>query len=73
MIRDMETDGYKKERAIGETFQVEGVKLLVKESPRCHKCYFYKRNCERVNDNITGTCYARGRSDKTDVIFMKIN
>lgn len=63
-------------RKIGEVFQLNGVKLKVekakyKGNKSCIGCFLYNKEC--FDDVVfTGRCDAKGREDKTDVIFVEV-
>ena len=60
------------ERAIGEVFEFEGVKLKVKkEYSLCDKCYFENMLCSIFKDDI-GECSRYKRKDDKSIIFIKI-
>lgn len=68
----------KKEFEIGEIFQLGLVKLKVEKTDaklceQCENCYLYEdiENCRQLL-NIIGSCEAKNRKDKTDVIFVKV-
>ena len=66
------------ERAIGETFDFNGVKLQVKDTGKrisCYGCYFNepKRACDGVRFiNQTGECFPFFRTDGKNVIFVEV-
>ena len=66
------------ERAVGEVFDFNGVKLQVKDTCRkisCDGCYFdeYERDCSYANiQDCTGYCYKPFRSDGKNVIFVEV-
>ena len=66
------------ERAIGEVFDFDGVKLRVaraKSKVSCEGCYFFhqKHPCYKVHGiSITGKCDLLVRSDKKSVIFVRV-
>ena len=66
------------ERANGEIFDFNGVKLQVKDtgdSFSCYGCYFNepKRICEGVKyTNQTGECFPFLRLDGKSVIFVEV-
>ena len=65
-------------RKIGEVFGFCGFKVKVKitnNSDACHGCYFdnLDNECQKINViEETGLCYGGFRSDKNDVIFVKV-
>ena len=62
------------ERAIGEVFELDGVKLRVKESgPLCRWCYLFDIDvkCSDLR-SIRGNCNIVDRIDKTYVIFTEV-
>lgn len=68
----------KKEFKVGEIFQFGFAKLKVEKSDeklcdQCESCfmYDYMYNC-RLFIDIIGSCEAKHREDKTDVIFVKV-
>lgn len=68
----------KKEFKVGEVFQFGFVKLKVekldsKPCDQCESCFMYDcmYNCALFID-IIGSCEAKLREDKTDVIFIKV-
>lgn len=67
------------ERAIGTTFKVGKVKLIVKEVENCicidengEKCYFYEA-CFKALPKLekVGWCLAGFRTDGKNVVFIK--
>ena len=66
------------ERAIGEAFDFDGIKLQVKDtgdSSSCYGCYFNepKRTCDGVRcTNQTGECFPFLRADGKNVIFVEV-
>lgn len=67
------------ERAVGEKFDFDGVRLQVKDAgsrPRCSSCYFnkYMRSYLYVEDVIKclNSCFALGRSDGKNVVFVEV-
>ena len=66
------------ERAIGEVFDFDGVKLQVKDTGHeasCNGCYFNRFMC--TNNEIksidqTGGCFRACRTDDRNVIFVKV-
>lgn len=67
------------ERAVGEIFDLDGVKLQVKEvgvRPICSSCYFnkYMRSYLYVEDVIKclNNCFALGRNDGKNVVFVEV-
>ena len=66
------------ERAIGEAFDFDGIKLQVKDtgdSCFCFGCYFYELNCqcdETHYTNQTGECFHIRRNDDNNVIFVEV-
>lgn len=68
----------KKEFKIGEVFQFGFAKLKVEKTDvklcdQCEKCFMYDYlyNCKDLVD-IIGSCEAKNREDKTDVVFVKV-
>ena len=66
------------ERAIGEVFDFDGIKLQVKDTGQkacCDGCYFYKIKYSCVR-NIFGIyasyCYWPSRSDGKNVIYVEV-
>ena len=60
------------ERAIGEVFEFDAIKLKVKkEYALCDKCYFENILCISFKDYI-GECSRYKRKDDKSVIFVKI-
>lgn len=60
------------ERAIGEVFEFDMIKLKVKEEYfLCDKCYFEEMLCILFKSNI-GECSRCKREDGKGVIFVKI-
>ena len=66
------------EKAIGEVFDFDGIKLQVKDtgdSSSCYGCYFNepKRTCDGVRYiNQTGKCFPPLRTDDRNVIFVEV-
>ena len=66
------------ERAIGEVFDFDGVKLQVKDtgdSCFCFGCYFYESEhecCDKPNPDWIGHCYGPEHSDGKNVIFVEV-
>lgn len=67
------------ERAVGEIFEFEGVKLQVKDTENrccfdgCYFCvYFYCPCYETHHKQLTGECYRVYRADGKDVIFVEV-
>ena len=65
------------ERAIGEVFGFDGVKLKVKRVNNrfCDGCHFkqFNHECWQINGiEDTGLCSGSFRSDKNDVIFVRV-
>lgn len=59
-------------RAIGEIFELCGIKLQVVENNTCCGCYFVNdRRC--IRKSISGYCSAAVRKDKKSIIFKRIN
>lgn len=68
----------KKEFKIGEVFQFGFFKLKVEKTNKklcdqCEECFMYDYiyNCKELID-IIGSCEAKNREDKTDVIFVEV-
>lgn len=64
-----------KELAIGEIGVIDGVRVECLKAPApliegCLKCAFYDILCDKLDEN--NSCYARHRSDHTDVYFKKM-
>ena len=62
------------ERAIGEVFELDGVKLRVDEAEYwCEGCYLYDNHedCTDVSE-LRGGCGYYSRSDKQNVIFTEV-
>lgn len=66
-------------RSIGSLFKIENISLKVKKSKlkkHCSDCFFEnsdkKSKCSQYKD-ITGYCYATGRKDNQNVIFVRYN
>lgn len=60
------------ERAIGEVFELDGVKLRVKyHTFGCNGCYFDGEYCEDVM-RVGGTCVKYNRRDRQNVIFTEV-
>ena len=65
------------ERAIGEVFGFNGVKLQVKDRLEliCKGCFFDKFRpaiCDDVISNFTGECLGFARNDNKNVIFVEV-
>ena len=66
------------ERAIGEIFDFNGVKLQVKDTGHeasCNGCYFNRSICtnnKKHSINQTGECFQPGRTDDRNVIFVEV-
>ena len=66
------------ERAIGEVFDFNGVKLQVKDTGDCcfcYGCYLHGLNCpcgETHYKNQTGECFRIRRTDDKNVIFVEV-
>ena len=62
------------ERAIGEVFELDGVKLRVEEAELwCRGCYLFDIDIECGGlRSIRGDCNIEHRTDKTDVIFTEV-
>ena len=67
------------ERAVGEIFEFEGVKLQVKDTGDrccCDGCYFcvsFYCPCHETRYNqLMGECYRVYRADGKDVIFVEV-
>ena len=67
------------ERAVGEIFEFEGVKLQVKDTKNrscCSGCYFcisfYCPCYETHHKQLMGECYRVYRTDGKDVIFVEV-
>ena len=60
------------ERAIGEVFELDGVKLRVEKcSYSCDGCYLFDTECSNLR-SIRGECHEVYRIDNTDVIFTEV-
>lgn len=61
------------EYKIGETFDYNGIKLIVTtdSNSNCNGCYF-DENRKCVIDDSIGECLKSFRKDKTDIIFKEI-
>lgn len=64
-------------RSIGSLFKIQNIFLKVKKSKlkkHCSGCFFEnsdkKSKCSQYKD-ITGYCYATGRKDNQNVIFVR--
>ena len=67
------------ERAVGEIFDFNGVRLRVKEAEKrysCNGCYFkkYLNSCldEESVRNCMNRCCGIGRSDGKNVVFVEV-
>lgn len=63
------------ERKIGETFEYEGKKFKVVETPNnsCHKCHFYDGGfCKVIREHCCGECDERKRTDRKPVVFVEV-
>ena len=67
------------ERAVGEAFEFNGVKLQVKSigcKVSCKGCYFDKSHhvCQdMINYAFIGFCYEPYRNDGNNVIFVEVS
>lgn len=65
------------ERAIGEVFDFDGVKLQVQDTDymaSCDDCYFDGSGLECLYErSYIGYCYRRRRIDGKDVVFVEVN
>lgn len=68
----------KKEFKVGEVFQFGFAKLKVEKTDvklcyQCEECFMYDYlcNCKYLVD-IIGSCEAKDREDKNDIIFVKV-
>lgn len=61
------------EYKIGETFNYNGIKLIVTTNSNgdCNDCYF-NENRKCMTDNSMGECYKTLRKDRKNVIFKEI-
>ena len=60
------------ERKIGETFEFEGKRLIVKEKRNdCDGCFF-DGQCYNCRKEIAGNCSEWNRSDHKEVIFIEV-
>ena len=60
------------ERAIGEVFEFDTIKLKVKkEYSLCDKCFFENILCSSFKGDV-GECSRHKRKDDKSVIFLKI-
>ena len=57
------------ERAIGEIFKFEGIKLKVVEGKGCDGCYFQDKACCEPIRRERGKCTIYIRNDKKSIIF----
>lgn len=66
------------ERAIGEAFDFDGIKLQVKDTGHeasCNGCYFNRSICTnntKHSINQTGECFQTCRADGKNVIFVEV-
>lgn len=66
------------ERAVGETFNFEGIKLRVKSTGHevvCNGCFFgdpEHASCDKPKPDRMGYCYGPDRSDGKNVIFVEV-
>ena len=66
------------ERAIGEIFEFNGVKLQVEDEFKlsCERCFFDQFHClhicDRATSNFTGECISSLRSDGKNVVFVEV-
>jgi hypothetical protein len=60
----------KKEFKIDEVFLCGLIKLKCIKGNSCNGCYFKHTICQY---EILGPCGAAGRSDKTNVVFIKVD
>ena len=66
------------ERAVGEVFGFNGVKLKVEDagdSCFCYGCYFYECQCTcdtMDHTNQVGACFRIHRTDDKNVIFVEV-
>lgn len=66
------------ERAVGEIFEFEGVKLQVEEVNRetiCNGCFFSDpehASCDKPKPDCIGYCYGSDRSDDRNVVFVEV-
>ena len=64
------------ERKIGEVFTYDNETFIVENSKlpdSCENCYFLKRDgCTIKRKDYFGNCSSYTRTDRTDVIFKKL-
>lgn len=66
------------ERAVGEVFEFNGIKLQVKDTGHdasCNGCYFNESVCTNYKINSiyqTGWCIRACRMDNKNVIFVEV-
>ena len=60
-------------RPIGEIFNLYEVKLQVVENKTCKGCFFDGKECYNIYDDNAGSCYAKYRDDRKNVIFKQID
>ena len=66
------------ERAVGEIFNFEGVRLQVQSTgceSTCNGCYLDESEhecCDKPNPGYIGYCYGPERSDGKNVIFVEV-
>ena len=65
------------ERKVGDVFNFNGIKLKVMRTNNrlCDGCHFeqFDNKCWQINGiEDTGLCSGRFRSDKNDVIFVRV-
>lgn len=66
------------ERAVGEVFDFNGVKLQVKDTKDsyfCYGCYFYESKCTcdtMDRKKQVGVCFRIHRTDDKNVIFVEV-
>ena len=59
------------ERKIGEVFEYQGKKIMVKAGLNCEGCIL-KGKCTLNNKAIVGECGSGGRKDGTSVLFVEV-
>lgn len=63
------------ERAIGEVFDFNGIKLQVKDTGQnifCDGCYFKKSKHECLDADDIGFCLGASRIDGRNVVFVEV-
>lgn len=59
-------------RDIGDTFELNGVRLDVAKASGCSMCHFNSTGCTNHYFDKTGECDTLLREDNTNVIFKKV-